>query len=136
METAISRTWPFAAPRSTASSSFDLLMALLAADAFDELSDAEDFAAVENYIKAEGYVRGDSAGRTRRGVVFWLYPTGSYGPYHVLEDGTPECHGVLVTVEPGVDVQGFMSELKNRFTTHGVYSPPSGITHEHFAASK
>jgi hypothetical protein len=108
-------------------------MALLATNAFDEISDADDFASVEEEIRVKGYATKDSGGRTQKGVVFWLYPTGLYGPYHLLEDGTPECHGMLVTVEPGVHMQEVVSEMKKRLTTNGVYSPPSGITHEHFS---
>jgi hypothetical protein len=135
-ETAISQRqrWPFTAARSTASDCSDLLTALLATDAFDEISDAENFESLENYIKYKGSVDG---GRTRKGMTFWFYPTGLHGPYHCLEGGAVECHGILLTVEPGVDVEEFMSELRNRLTKNGVYhGPRDGITHEHFAPSK
>jgi len=129
-----SRKWPFTAARSTASECSDLLAALLATNAFDEISDADDLQAVEDQIERRGFV---DRGRTRGGLVFWLYSTGLYGPYHDLEGGAVERHGILVTVEAGVEVKEFMSELRNRLTKNGVYhGPKDGITHEHFAASK
>jgi hypothetical protein len=42
LPTSIPRTWPFTAARSTASDYSDLLTALLAADAFNEISDIEN----------------------------------------------------------------------------------------------
>lgn len=135
-ETTISQTqrWPFTAARSTASDCSDLLTALLATSAFDEISDIENLEGVERYIKHKGFVDG---GRTRKGMTFWFYPTGLHGPYRYLEGGAIERHGILLTVEDGVDVEEFMSELRNRVTKNGVYhGPRDGITHEHFAASK
>ncbi|KAJ8588832.1 hypothetical protein M405DRAFT_235904 [Rhizopogon salebrosus TDB-379] len=133
---AIPRTWPFTAARSTASDCSDLLTALLAADAFDEISDIDNLESVERYITHRGLL--DDGGRTRKGMVFWFYPTGLYGPYRYLEGGAVVVrHGTLVTIEPGVDAKEFMNEFRNRFMKDGVYyGPQDGITHEHFAALK
>ncbi|KAJ8582458.1 hypothetical protein M405DRAFT_830629, partial [Rhizopogon salebrosus TDB-379] len=128
--TSIPRTWPFTAARSTASGCSDLLTALLAADAFDEISD--------RYITHRGLL--DDGGRTRKGMVFWFYPTGLYGPYRYLESGAVVVRHVtlaLVTIEPGVDAKEFMNEFKDQFTKDDVdYGAQDGIMHEHFAALK
>ncbi|KAJ8582054.1 hypothetical protein M405DRAFT_776813 [Rhizopogon salebrosus TDB-379] len=136
--TSIPRTWPFTAARSTAPNYSDLLAALLAADAFDEISDVDNLESVERYITHRGLL--DDGGRTRKGIVFWFYPTGLYGPYRYLEGGAVVVRHVtlaLVTIEPGVDAKEFMNEFKDQFTKDGVdYGPQDGITHEHFAALK
>jgi hypothetical protein len=72
--TSIPRTWPF-------TNCSDLLTALLAADAFDEISDVDNLEYVERYITHRGLL--DDGGRTRKGMVFWFYPT-LYGPYRYL----------------------------------------------------
>ncbi|KIJ67356.1 hypothetical protein HYDPIDRAFT_84836 [Hydnomerulius pinastri MD-312] len=112
----------------------ELLAALLAAGDIDEISDAEDFASVGNYVNGIGH---SSRGKTAVGLVFWLYPTGLHGPTRKLEDGTIEYHGILVTVEPGVDVKEIIDGLRNRLTKVGGQKVPmEGIGHHHFAASK
>ncbi|OJA17530.1 hypothetical protein AZE42_12833 [Rhizopogon vesiculosus] len=127
------RTWPFTAARSTASDCSDLLTALLATNVLDEIPDANDLDSVEKYIRMKGVVD-NSVGRTQLGVAFWLYPSGLHGPYHDLEGGAVERHGTLITVEAGVVVNEFTSELRNRLTKNGVYyGPRDEITHEHFA---
>lgn len=69
--------WPFTGARSTGTNSQGLLWALLATSSIDEISNAEDFAAVRRYITSKGVV--GATGRTTVGLVFWLYPTGLHG---------------------------------------------------------
>jgi hypothetical protein len=111
---------------------------LLAGDAFDEISDIENLESVERYITHRGLL--DDGGRTRKGMVFWFYPTGLYGPYRYSEGGAVVVRHVtlaLVTIEPGVDAKEFMNEFKDQFMKDGVdYGPQDGITHEHFTALK
>jgi hypothetical protein len=76
-----------------------LLQALLTTTTLDEISNANDFAAVQNYVKYQA--KADVFGRTTVGLVFWVYPTGLYGPYHQTEDHRIKQHGILLTVEPG-----------------------------------
>ncbi|KAJ8582056.1 hypothetical protein M405DRAFT_776817 [Rhizopogon salebrosus TDB-379] len=111
--TSIPWTWPFTAARSTAPNCSDLLTVLLAADAFDEISDIDNLESVERYITHRGLL--DDGGRTRKGMVFWFYPTGLYGPYRYLEGGAVVVRHVtlaLVMIEPGVDAKEFMNEFK------------------------
>ncbi|KAH9475279.1 hypothetical protein JR316_0012390 [Psilocybe cubensis] len=131
-------SYPYSVARSYDSGSFTdennpLIASLLATDAFDEISTAEDFGAVERYIRNQGRV--DSAGRTTIGLVFWVYPTGMRGPYHIgsLEDhgdhqeegsGRVSTHGLLVTVERG-------AALGDAVTTIRVECRTSGISHVH-----
>ena len=93
------KPWPCSVARSTGEKSHDLLQALLATSAFDEISNADDFTGVQNYARNRG--KADHSGKTTVGLVFWVYPTGLYGPYHETEDKQIKEHGVLLTVEPG-----------------------------------
>jgi len=86
---------PFTGARSTGTNSQALLCALLATSSIDEISNAEDFAAVGRYITSKGAV--GATGRTTVGLMFWLYPTGLHGPHHVSSEGVVEQHGVLIT---------------------------------------
>ncbi|KAF5345535.1 hypothetical protein D9758_011995 [Tetrapyrgos nigripes] len=99
--------WPSYVTRSTGQESQTLLYALLATQKFDEISNAEDFSAVQRHIIAQGKASADESGilRTRFGVVFWVYPTGLYGPFRNTEEGEIKEHGLLLTVEPGASVE-------------------------------
>ena len=105
-----SKPWPLSVARSTGAENNDLLHALLAASTFDEISNADDFTAVEGYIQNQGRV--DDSGKTTVGLVFWVYPTGLHGPYHETEDRQIKQHGVLLTVEPGVSVAEVVSRAR------------------------
>ena len=118
--------WPFTGARSTGTNSQGLLWALLATSSIDEISNAEDFAAVRRYITSKGVV--GATGRTTVGLVFWLYPTGLHGPYHVSDERVVEQHGVLITMEPGVLIREAVQEVRGSFRT-------DGIAHKHIVAS-
>ncbi|EIM90717.1 uncharacterized protein STEHIDRAFT_144288 [Stereum hirsutum FP-91666 SS1] len=120
-----SAQWPFNVASSTGAENSTLLHALLAAERIDELSDAENHTAVERYLNSEGKV--DERGRTTAGVMFWLYPTGLKGPYHVTDEGKTEQHGTLITVESGVLVEETMRKLKE--------VKVDGIAHEHIGVA-
>ncbi|PPQ77860.1 hypothetical protein CVT25_015356 [Psilocybe cyanescens] len=131
-------TYPYSIARSagtdtTTNENNALLASILATDSMDEISTAEDFAAVERYIRNQGRV--DGAGRTTCGVMFWVYPTGMRGPYHVgsLEQdpeegdeqgGEVKTHGMLVTVERGAALSDALATIK---LEHRL----SGISHVH-----
>lgn len=106
-----------------------LLASLLATDSLDEISTAENFGAVERYIRNQG--RLDSAGRTTSGLMFWVYPTGMRGPYHIgslgqdeEERGEVTTHGLLVTVERGAALSDAVATIRLEFRM-------SGISHVH-----
>ncbi|KZT26851.1 hypothetical protein NEOLEDRAFT_1062249 [Neolentinus lepideus HHB14362 ss-1] len=109
--------YPFTEVSSSASSQ-QILAALLASCALDEISNSDDFEPVDRYIRNRAGV--DEDGRTRSGVTFWLYPTGLYGPYHVEESGAVRKHGELVTIERGVDVEYACKRAREAFRTEGI----------------
>lgn len=118
---------PFSLARSTGGESQSLLSALLVAGKLDEISNAEDYAAVERYVKSAG--KADETGKTTSGVAFWLYPTGLHGPYHVGDDGAVQQHGILVTAEPGVVVGDVVQKAR------AVPLTENKLVHEHIAAA-
>src|SRR5258708_26994924 len=75
--------WPLSVARTTWTECSGLLQSLLATSAFDEISNADDYASVQRYVKSQG--RAGNSGKTTLGLVFWIYPTGLYGPYHETE---------------------------------------------------
>ncbi|EIN13469.1 hypothetical protein PUNSTDRAFT_129151 [Punctularia strigosozonata HHB-11173 SS5] len=97
-----SKPWPCTVARSTGTQSKDLLYSLLATADFDEISSADDFNAVKEYISGRGAI--NQLGLTTVGLTFWVYPTGLHGPYHITDEGNVEEHGLLLTVESGVAV--------------------------------
>ena len=117
-------SWPFAAARSTGTDSHALLSALLATNALDEISDADDYVAVGRYVRTMGKV--DETGKTTVGVSFWLYPTDLHGPYHVTDAGEVKQHGTLVTIQSGAVVGDVIEKAKASLKM-------DGITHEHIA---
>lgn len=119
--------YPFQAAQSTAADHPALLSALLASDAFDEISDADDFSAVEKYMTSQGRV--NEAGQITAGFAFWLYPTGMYGPFHLAEDGTVKKHGTLITVERGASIRDAMERVRASVSQ-------DAVRHEHVAASQ
>ncbi|KAI0065758.1 hypothetical protein BV25DRAFT_1592321 [Artomyces pyxidatus] len=119
--------WPLSAARSTGIENYPLLCAMLAAGGtIDEISNADDYSAVERYISGQG--RADKTGRTRFGLIFWLYPTGMRGPYHETDEGKIEQHGTLITVEPGILVEEAVVKVEAALRE-------DGIAHEHVAAA-
>ncbi|KAF7430380.1 hypothetical protein PC9H_006085 [Pleurotus ostreatus] len=124
----VNRTqYPFQTARSTAADHPALLSALLASDAFDEISDADNFSAVETYMASHGRV--NEAGQITAGFAFWLYPTGKNGPFHLAEDGTVKKHGTLITVERGATMRDAMERVRASVNQ-------DEVTHEHIAASQ
>ncbi|EGN97404.1 hypothetical protein SERLA73DRAFT_161454 [Serpula lacrymans var. lacrymans S7.3] len=121
---ATQRRWPFSAAQTTGTANQELLCSLLTVGDLDEISNSDDFEAVERYITNRGRV--DASGKTTCGVMFWLYPTGLYGPYHDTEEGGIEQHGTLITMESGIAVAEAMQRIRTAFRT-------SGIGHEHIA---
>lgn len=119
--------YPFQTAQSTAAGDPALLSALLASDAFDEISDADNFSAVESYMASRGRV--NEAGQITAGFAFWLYPTGMYGPFHLADDGTVKKHGTLITVERGATIRDAMERVRAS-VSHDT------VTHEHIAASQ
>jgi len=118
--------YPYTIARSTRSDSDALLASILAAGSLDELSNAEDFSAVEGYIRNTGRV--DSSSKTTIGLLFWVYPTGLHGPYHETQEAEIEQHGTLVTVESGASSTDALAKIKRGFNL-------SGIGHVHVAKS-
>ena len=112
--------YPYTVARTTESSpeTDALLAAILATDHLDEISNAEDFAAVERYISGHG--RADGSGKTTVGLAFWLYPTGLYGPYHESREEEIELHGTLVTVERGADVAQAVAKTREGLRLRGI----------------
>ena len=119
------KPWPLSVARTTGMENYGLLQALLAASTFDEISNADDYAGVQRYVKAQG--RADDLGKTTVGLVFWVYPTGLYGPYHETEYHQIKQHGVLLTVEPGVSVAEVVKRAKEGLKD-------DVIVHEHVSA--
>ncbi|PCH38904.1 hypothetical protein WOLCODRAFT_158435 [Wolfiporia cocos MD-104 SS10] len=117
--------YPFTAARTSGDdpSSQALLASILAAGgSIDEISNIEDFEGVERYLTGSG--RASADGRIKFGLVFWLYPTGMYGPYHITEEGEVKRHGTLMTVEPGARISTVMERARAALRTEG-------IGHEH-----
>lgn len=87
-----------------------------------ELSSAEDFCAVETYVRTAG--RRDELpadGRTERALMFWVYPARMWGPCReTVEKATGrlkrECHGLFMTVEQGVMVQDVVQMAKENLS--------------------
>ncbi|KAF9039303.1 hypothetical protein BJ165DRAFT_1407506 [Panaeolus papilionaceus] len=119
--------FPFTEAQSTGLTHRALLASVLASDALDEISNGEDFEAVERYFRNQGLA--DSDGKIIRGMMFWIYPTGLHGPYHKSEKGTIEQHGTLMTVARGATVAEAMIAARRGFTEDGtshVHVPASG----------
>ena len=119
------KQWPFSVSRSTGEMNKGLLHALLATSNFDEISNADDFIAVHNYVKSQGRV--DDSGKTTVGLTFWVYPTGLHGPYHETEDHQIKQHGVFLTAEPGVSVTQVVEAARARLEG-------DKILHEHISS--
>ena len=124
------RPYPHSQARSTGitvdSNASALLASILAAHTLDKISSGDDFSAVERYIRSAGRVNTNTH-KTTTGAMFWLYPTGLYGPYHENENGQVEKHGTLVTVEKGVDLNEAVWKVKRGLIV-------DGIGHLHLAA--
>jgi hypothetical protein len=118
--------WPISVARTTGTQCSALLQSLLATSTFDEISNADDYASVHRYVKSQG--RADNSGNTTLGLVFWVYPTGLYGPYHETEDHKIKQHGLLLTVEPGVSVEEVVKRARAGLED-------DVIVHEHVGAS-
>lgn len=128
--------WPYTVARSSSSSSVEekLLHALLILD-HDEISNADDCEPVERYLVGAGRRRKrhlERDGRTERSVVFWVYPTGLWGPYRRLTDEETgaeriEKHGLLLTVEEGALIQDVVQRAREGLVM-------GEIRHEHVAA--
>jgi len=125
----ISKQYPFTIAQSVEGStnSSILLASILAAGSLDELSNSENFTAVETYIRREGHVDSQT-GKLQSGVIFWLYPTGLHGPYHETREGEIAHHGTLITIERGASFDDAFAKVKN-----GVRL--SGIGHLHVATA-
>lgn len=121
--------FPLSAAHSTGTSSRALLLALLATGSLDEISNIEDFRGVHDYIFNRGRVNlTPKTGRTKMGLIFWVYPTGLHGPFHLVDEedagkGVVE-HGLLVTTEEGVEVEEAVRKVRKAFRTNG-------LAHEH-----
>lgn len=110
--------YPYTEARSD-SGSQALLAALLASSQLDEVSNAEDFEAVNRHIRGRGHTH--ETGKIQSGLAFWLYPTGLYGPYHVDEEsGEVKKHGELITIELGVDVGYACRRARAALRTEGI----------------
>jgi len=81
---------------------------------------------VQRYVISQG--RTDNSGKTTLGLVFWVYPTGLYGPYHETEDHQIKQHGLLLTVEPGVSIEEVVKRAKAGLKDNV-------IVHEHVSTS-
>ncbi len=125
MSQAKPKPWPLSVARTTGTENYGLLHALLATSSFDEISDADDYTAVQRYVKSQG--RADDSGKTTVGLVFWIYPTGLHGPYHETEYHQIKQHGVLLTVEPGVLVAEVVKRAR-------AVLKDDVIVHEHVSA--
>jgi hypothetical protein len=124
------KQYPFTIAQSAEGStnSSVLLAAILAAGSLDELSNIENFAGVETYIRREGHVDSQT-GKLQSGVMFWLYPTGLHGPYHETQEGEIAHHGTLITIELGASFDDVFAKVKNGLRL-------SGIGHLHIAAAQ
>lgn len=120
------RKWPFDAARSTGTTCKPLLAALLASNEKDEISTSSDFADVEEYIRNQNDV--DAEDRTTNASMFWVYPTGYWGPYRETEEGGVKQHGLLVTLERGAKVMEAVKAIRAAL-------PEEGTAHVHVAAS-
>ncbi|KAJ3776114.1 hypothetical protein FB446DRAFT_785392 [Lentinula raphanica] len=107
--------WPLSAARSTGASNTNLLHAILATQALDEISTFDDYAHVRRYISTRGRPDLDQtgAGRTIRGLMFWVFPGGKEGPFHETGDGRLKKHGLLVTVEAGSEEEEVVRRVKD-----------------------
>lgn len=91
-----------------------------------ELSSAENFCAVETYVRTAGRRnRADDElpenGRTERGLLFWVYPSRLWGPYRKTVDKETgrvkvERHGLLMTVEEGARVGDVLDGAREGLT--------------------
>ena len=124
---AASRKWPFDTARSTGTTCKPLLAALLASSVMDEISTSSDFADVEQYIRGQHAVT-DAEDRTAGALMFWVYPTGYWGPYRETEEGGVKQHGLLVTIERGARVMKAVQAIRAAL-------PKEGTAHVHVAAS-
>ena len=113
------RPYPYSNARSTGMTSPTLMASILASDALDEISSGDGVAGVERYIRGRGLVDAKTQ-KTMRGMMFWYYPTGLYGPYHEMDDGSVERHGTLVTIERGVDVREAAQQVHGALITKGI----------------
>ncbi|KAJ3976583.1 hypothetical protein EV361DRAFT_267860 [Lentinula raphanica] len=118
--------WPLSVACSTGASNTNLLHAILATRALDEISTFDDYAHVRRYISTRGRPDLDQtgAGRTIRGLMFWVFPGGKEGPFHETGDGKLKKHGLLVTVEAGSEEEEVVRRVKDGLVD-GV------IRHEH-----
>jgi hypothetical protein len=125
-----SKQYPFTIAQSAevSTNSSVLLAAILAAGSLDELSNIENFAGVETYIRREGHVDSQT-GKLQSGIMFWLYPTGLHGPYHETQGGEIAHHGTLITIELGASFDDVFTKVKNGLRL-------SGIGHLHIAAAQ
>ncbi|KZT71123.1 hypothetical protein DAEQUDRAFT_724486 [Daedalea quercina L-15889] len=119
------RQWPFNAARSTGTTCTPLLAAILAASTIDEISNSDGYADLEGYIRGQDRV--DAKGRTLEPIMFWVYPTGFWGPYRETEEGGVKQHGLLVTIERGAELTEAMEAIRGNL-------PEDGTAHVHVPA--
>ncbi|KAF8066585.1 hypothetical protein FPV67DRAFT_1398937, partial [Lyophyllum atratum] len=101
-----------------------LIESILAADCLDEISDIDNGDSIRRYITSQGKAKD---GVLRRGIIFWLYPTGFIGPVETLEQdcergkkGDVLHHGVLVTAEAGVNVEAAVKVMSAAIPVNGI----------------
>jgi len=102
-----------------------LISAILAAECLDEISDIDDGDGIRRCLVSKGSA--NKNGVLIRGFMFWVYPTGCVGPIETLEDdcergkkGDVLHHGVLVTVEAGVNVDAATAAIKAALPADGL----------------
>jgi len=95
-----------------------LISAILATHCLDEVSNIENGEGIHYYLTWRGGAHANN-GVLLRGLIFWLYPARCVGPIETLEDdcergkkGDVLHHGLLVTVEPGVNVDAATAMIK------------------------
>lgn len=112
--------YPYSTARSAqpSSESDALLASILAASTLDEISNADDFASVEDYIRNQGRV--DGSGKTTWGLMFWLYPTGMRGPFHESREEEIELHGTLITIERGASLTDAVAKAREGLRLRGI----------------
>jgi len=115
------RQYPFTVAQSVdeSTNSSVLLASILAAGSLDEISNADNFAAVETYIRRQGHVDAQT-GKLQSGLVFWLYPTGLHGPYHATQEGDIAHHGTLITIERGALFDDALARARDGVTLRGI----------------
>lgn len=111
--------WPAAVPSAPRD---DALLEALLTLGLPELSSAEDFCAVETYVRTAGRrnARDDELpadAHTQRALLFWVYPARMWGPCREAMDKetgllTVQRHGLLMTVEEGAFVGEVLEQAR------------------------